>query len=146
MALAQGVRAFVVEICATPESHAELLSNGPRPFKPLFVEGLKAVLQDHPEPITSLCDPEQLALSCFRRLEAMWVKLHPEVSPRGYLDLYIPPTNITESDLKNMVLEVEIASRDDYMAKVWEGSARVRRGKIDELGMREDATVRGLGQ
>ena len=130
------IKAFVVEITRDPDTHAECLLAGRFAFKPKFLEVLKAYLGASPPNVLGTLDKHQLVEQVFQHLINLWDRLHPQVTPRAYIEAD-RPSEPTAAEIEN-AWEVEIGSSDAYMRRYWHGSARTRTGSLDDLGAIRD--------
>lgn len=135
--LRNAVEIFHRTIVANPVTHAELCAAGWGVFLPTFTTALVDALNNVEEPILNRIDTRELASGCFLLLTESWKRLHPVSSPREFLNLHIPATSGPTQEQIDSAWEVEVADSESSMRDNWEGSARTRKGKIEELGMKE---------
>ena len=131
------LKAFIFEIAGNKEVHAEMIVRGFVPFKPMFVAALRGAMSFFPDPILTRVDGEQLAHVAFQMMERIWMRLYHPETPVMFMLEYSPVAPPTEAELNNK-WEVEIASEESYMRRYWEGSARTRKGNLEDLGQRRD--------
>ena len=91
--------------------------------------------------IETAVDIDQVTLQVWDELERLWKLGHPDYSPRTFLDwggsemwdaATAPPPTIMDLD----DIEIDSCSEQRLHDQIFEGSARYRKGRIDELGIR----------
>lgn len=125
--LKANVRAFMQQVLTDEAMHAEIVGAGQYRFREVFTRMMGAFFAKN----RAGCD--ELANTVFRFCEEMWRERHPNVAANQWLDGYAPPSPLTEKEIDD-AWEIEIASSDDAMSKMYEGSARTRKG--GDLGSR----------
>ncbi len=139
-AIDNGFRNYLTESVSNPLLHAELCALNPYEFKLRFKGVFRKSVQDQFGIVLleTAADLDEAAVVARRWVDLKWAKRHPGVTPSQYIDAYCPPTPPTDDEL-NEHWEYEVASDERYMRKHHEGSARTRKGSLEELGIRNPA-------
>ena len=124
---------YVIQTVGSQVDHAEELGMGPDGFRRMFARALRGYT-------TKSAETDQIADSTFALLETKWKDRYPGISPERFLDTYEAPIELTEDEIES-AYEVEIQSSEAYMRTHWEGSARTRKGRLEELGIKPEAPL-----
>ena len=139
--LTMALRTYHLGVTGDPLLHAETLAMGILAFKPRFVEVVNGQLRGIGVAVQKLADVDEMAKQAFLGLENSWNKHYPTLTPKQFLDTYEPPPpELNADDVDDW--EFEIGSSEDYMQRHWDGSRRTRKGKLRDLGVRQDRPLK----
>ena len=136
------VHEFVAGCTSHPPTHARRLSQGEAFFIEGFPVALRATLGVHF--VEQHVDVDQLKHAVWLELWRLWRVMHPAYSPQTFLDAEEAYAIATAAapPLGDQELSIVSGSDNDVHDQIFEGSARERKGKIDDLGIKPDATGR----
>ena len=149
-ALAIIVDEWVQNVAAVPPLMAQHLVDGKDLFKRAFPVSLKKNAGTYGKAfgvdmsahaIEVAVDVDQIALKVWDELERLWNDAHPDYGPHVFLDFggaemwneatKPPPTLMDLDDI-----EIDSCSSERVHSEIFEGSARHRKGKVHELGIK----------
>lgn len=120
--VAANVKQLMRDIISDQLFHAEVVAAGEFHFRGAFGKQFGAFYDGN----RSGCD--DLANVVFRFAREVWGRKYPDIAPGAFLDnvrITAPPT---EAEIED-AWEIEIGSSESAMRSMYEGSARVRKGK-----------------
>lgn len=118
----RSIRVLMVDALADQLLHAEIVAAGLVNFRQAFGKDMGAFFDGN----RAQCDT--LAEVVFNFLRGQWSQKYPDISPEFFLDkveIVSPPS---EAEIED-AWEVEIGSSESAMKQMYEGSARVRKGR-----------------
>lgn len=136
------VEEFLNECIGSPTIHAHRLADGADHFRLNFPRALGLVVGVHN--LAQHVDVYQVVRETWDQMERMWKGEWEGVTPREWIDqggpaieaaMHERPPSIHEVD----DVEIESAAPDDVHLQMFEGTARSRKGKLTELGIRPNA-------
>ena len=134
-ALLLALRDYALETTTDEVKHAQQLVMGILNYKANFVKLLRTQFSQQGVPVERIDDIDQIAHRTYIWLELSWGRQHLVETPRQYLDRYQPLDPGPSNEEIEKSWEIDIGSSDDYMRKQWDGSARHRKGTLEELGI-----------
>jgi len=136
------VHEFIAGVTSDPPTHARRLSEGKPYFINSFPKALRATLGVHF--VEQHVDVDALRHEIWCELERLWSAMHPTYTPQTFLDAEEAWATATAPapPLADAELSIVSASDDAVHDQIFEGSARERTGKFDDLGIKPDATGR----
>ena len=125
----RSVRSLLVDILGDQLLHAEIAAAGAFRFPQVFAKDMAAFFRGN----AIFCD--QLADVVHAFACGQWRTRYPDLTPGQFLDrvrIVAPPTQQEIDE----AWTVDIGSSEQAMRQYWDGSARTRTGRMEELGIR----------
>lgn len=127
--LKRSIRKLMIDVLEDDILHAECVAAGEFKFREVFVRDLGAVFGKNRG------DCDHLANVVYRFFRESWKDRHPEITPTAFLDHVSPIAPPTESEIE-AAWQLDIASSDGAMSQMYEGTARQRKGRLEEMGLK----------
>lgn len=139
--VAANVHQALADIAGDDVINAEVVAAGEFHFRKVFREGMGFAFVGN----LAECDALADAVYRFAREQWRWKRKHkPDISgleAKAYLDALEQHSGPTQREIDES-WEVDIHSSESAMRDHWEGSARHRKGRLEELGSKDVVEVK----
>lgn len=127
----RAVRGLLTGTLQDQKLHAECVAAGQFHFRQAFMKDLGGFFGKDTVPCADLAN------MTYGFLQERWGAMYPDYSAAQFLDNVYVNTGPTAKEIED-AWEVEIGSSESAMRQMYEGSARVRKGPLEGMGLKGD--------